>query len=106
MAQQACVVLNAAQRKQLAAIAADRDRPRKHVERARVVNLTLDVDLDEAQVLIGLVELLFGEWYVAREQCTQHVAKLAAIAGEKKAAPAAETARAAGCRAARPMGNG
>jgi hypothetical protein len=37
MAQQICVVLSTAEREQLAAIAADRNRPRKHVERARIV---------------------------------------------------------------------
>jgi len=37
MAQQICVILSAAEREQLAAIAADRNRPRKHVERARIV---------------------------------------------------------------------
>jgi hypothetical protein len=36
MAQQVCVVLSTAEREQLAAIAADRNRPRKHVERARI----------------------------------------------------------------------
>ena len=34
MAQQVCVVLSAAEREQLSAIVADRNRPRKHVERA------------------------------------------------------------------------
>jgi transposase len=42
MAQQICVVLNAAEREQLAAIAADRNRPRKHVERARIVLASAD----------------------------------------------------------------
>ena len=37
MGQQVCVVLSAAEREQLAAIVADRNRPRKHVERARIV---------------------------------------------------------------------
>ena len=37
MAQGVCVVLNTAEREQLAAIAADRNRPRKHIERARIV---------------------------------------------------------------------
>ena len=37
MAQQLCVVLSAVEREQLAAIAADRNRSRKHVERARIV---------------------------------------------------------------------
>jgi hypothetical protein len=36
MAQQVCVVLSIAEREQLAAIAADRNQPRKHVERARM----------------------------------------------------------------------
>jgi transposase len=42
MAQQVCVVLSAADREQLAAIAADRNRPRKHVERARIVLASAD----------------------------------------------------------------
>jgi hypothetical protein len=37
MAQQVCVVLSAAEREQLGMIAADRNRPRKHVERACIV---------------------------------------------------------------------
>ena len=37
MAQRVCVVLSATEHEQLAAIAADRNRPRKHVERARIV---------------------------------------------------------------------
>ena len=37
MAQEVCVVLSAAEREELTAIAADRNRPRKHVERARIV---------------------------------------------------------------------
>jgi hypothetical protein len=37
VAQTVCVVLNTAERQQLAAIVADRNRPRKHVGRARIV---------------------------------------------------------------------
>jgi transposase len=37
MAQQVCVVLSGVEREQLAAIAADSNRPQKHVERARIV---------------------------------------------------------------------
>ena len=37
MAQRVCVVLSATEHEQLAAIAADRNRPRKHVERACIV---------------------------------------------------------------------
>src|SRR5262249_46652811 len=42
MAQQVCVVLSAADREQLATIAADRNRSRKHVERARIVLASAD----------------------------------------------------------------
>jgi transposase len=42
MAQQVCVVLSAAARAQLAAIAADRNRPGKHIERARIVLASAD----------------------------------------------------------------
>ena len=42
MAQQVCVVLSTAEREHLAAIAADRNRPRKHVERARIVLASAD----------------------------------------------------------------
>ena len=48
------------------------------------INVIIDVDPDEAQVLIGLVELLFAEWYVAREQRKQGLEKLRTIAAEKK----------------------
>src|SRR4051812_34119405 len=37
MAQTVCVIVSASDRKRLEAIALDRNRPRKHVERARVV---------------------------------------------------------------------
>src|ERR1700730_7504860 len=42
MAPQVCVVLSAAEREQLVTIAADRNRPRKHVERARIVLASAD----------------------------------------------------------------
>jgi hypothetical protein len=42
MAQQVCVVLSAAEREQLAAIAVDRNRPRKHIERAQIVLASAD----------------------------------------------------------------
>jgi hypothetical protein len=49
------------------------------------INVIVDVDPDEAQVLIELAELLFDEWYVAREQRQQRLQKLGLIAAEKKA---------------------
>jgi transposase len=42
MAQSVCVVVNAADREGLAAIVADRNRPRKHVERVRIVLASAD----------------------------------------------------------------
>ena len=42
MAQQACVVLSVAERQQLAAIAAERNGSRKHVERVRIVLASAD----------------------------------------------------------------
>ena len=42
MAQRVCVTLSTAERELLAAIAADRNRPRKHIERARIVLASAD----------------------------------------------------------------
>src|ERR1700730_12480730 len=42
MAQQVCVVLRAADREQVAGIVADRNRPGKHLERARIVLASAD----------------------------------------------------------------
>ena len=42
MAQSVCVLVNAADRERLTAIVADRNRPRKHVERARIVLASAD----------------------------------------------------------------
>ena len=48
------------------------------------INVIIDVDPDEAQRLIGLAELLFDEWYRAREQRRQGLEKLGDIAAGKK----------------------
>jgi hypothetical protein len=50
------------------------------------------VDPGEAQALIELVEMLFEEWYVARDKRKQQLAKIAAIAGEKKAIKSGDAA--------------
>ena len=42
MALQVCVVLSAVEREQLVAITADRNRPRKHIERAQIVLASAD----------------------------------------------------------------
>jgi hypothetical protein len=60
------------------------------------INVIVDVDPGEAQALIELVELLFLEWYVARNQRQAGLSKLKGIAIDKKAqktaAPAADSA--------------
>ena len=62
------------------------------------VNLVIDVEPDEAQLLIGLIEMLFEDWYVARHEKEQRIARVIALGADKeqqtKAAkkPAAEEA--------------
>ncbi len=48
------------------------------------IDLIVEVDPGEAQALIGLAEKLFEEWYVARHNRQQRLARIAAIAAEKK----------------------
>ena len=48
------------------------------------VNHIIDVEPDEAQVLIGLIELLFDEWYVQRETRRQRLEELRNIATVKE----------------------
>lgn len=50
------------------------------------INVIVDVDPGEAQKLIELIELLFDEWYVARDTRTKRLAELGVIAATKKAA--------------------
>lgn len=49
------------------------------------INLIIDVDPGEAQALIELVELLFEEWYVARNTRQKRLERIALIAEAKKA---------------------
>jgi hypothetical protein len=62
MAQQVCVVLSTAEREQLATIAADRNRPRKHVERARIVLASADRHLAQ--------RVAQSEWQTILEQAS------------------------------------
>ena len=52
-----------------------------HMERD--INHIVDVDPGEANALIILVEMLFDEWYVARQRREDRLAKIAAIAQSK-----------------------
>jgi len=47
------------------------------------INVIVNVDPNEAQILIELVELLFLEWYVARAARTERLGKLRSIAADK-----------------------
>ena len=48
------------------------------------VNLIIDIDENEAQVLIELIEMLFEEWYVQREERRRKLDRLQKIAKRKK----------------------
>ena len=48
------------------------------------IDVIVDVDPDEAQILIELVKTLFLEWYVAREAREQRLGELKSIAEAKK----------------------
>jgi hypothetical protein len=48
------------------------------------INLIVDVDPDEADLLIQLVETLLREWYIAREERQKRMAAIVATASAKK----------------------
>lgn len=54
-----------------------------HMERD--INLIIDIEPEEAQILIDLVETLFDEWYVAREQRAKRFKGVADLRAAKDA---------------------
>ena len=48
------------------------------------INLIVDVEPDEAELLIGLIEILLKDWYIARHDRQQHLQKIVAVAQAKK----------------------
>jgi hypothetical protein len=48
------------------------------------INVIVDVDPDEAELLIGLIETLLREWYVAREERKARMGAIVAAATAKK----------------------
>jgi hypothetical protein len=50
------------------------------------INVIVDVEPEEAKLLIGLIETLVEEWYVAQHERKSRFARLAEIAAEKLAA--------------------
>lgn len=49
------------------------------------INVIVEVDENEAKLLIELIELLFEDWYVARNSRKERLAKVTALSGAKKA---------------------
>jgi Domain of unknown function (DUF4145) len=59
------------------------------------INLIVEVDPLEAAKLIGLIELLMSDWYVARHNREEHLHAVVAIGEAKKEAKTASPAKAA-----------
>ena len=55
-----------------------------HMEKE--VNLIIDVEPNESKMLIGLIELLFTEWYVGRHEREESLAAIIALRAAKKTA--------------------
>jgi predicted RNase H-related nuclease YkuK (DUF458 family) len=49
------------------------------------INVIVDVDPDEAALLVSLVETLIGDWYVARKEREVRMAAVVAAAVAKRA---------------------
>jgi Domain of unknown function (DUF4145) len=54
------------------------------------INVIVDVDQNEAAVLIGLIETLIEEWYVHRHVRAERMSKIVAVAAAKRAEKAQE----------------
>jgi len=50
------------------------------------INLIVEVEPKEAGLLIGLIERLFKEWYVAKHEREESMTALVAMAGQKEKA--------------------
>jgi len=48
------------------------------------INVIVDVDPNEAQLLVELIEILLKDWYVAREQKRLHLEAIVKLSSEKK----------------------
>jgi hypothetical protein len=56
--------------------------PDTHMERD--INQIVEVDPNEAQLLVELIETLVEEWYVTRHERTQRMKKVTAAAKSKR----------------------
>lgn len=57
------------------------------------INIIVDVEPDEAQLLIGLIEQLIDDWYVDRENRRTRSKSIKALADAKKSKPAEAVAK-------------
>jgi len=48
------------------------------------INVIVDVDPDEATLLIGLIETLLADWYIARHNREERMSKIKAVAEQKQ----------------------
>lgn len=48
------------------------------------INLIIDIEPQEAQMLIGLIEILFEEWYVKKHQKEEKIVQLTNLSTEKE----------------------
>lgn len=55
------------------------------------INLIIDVEPSEAAALIGLIEILIKDWYVAKHEREQRLEEIVVIANDKEAAKKAPT---------------
>lgn len=54
------------------------------------INIIVDVEPNEAELLIGLIETLLKDWYIAREDRKAQLQKIAALSSKKDAAKSPE----------------
>jgi hypothetical protein len=47
------------------------------------INLIIDVDPEEAALLIGLIEMLINDWYIVKHEREQQLTKIISVAGAK-----------------------
>lgn len=50
------------------------------------INVIVDVEPNEAELLVGLIEFLIKDWYIARENKNQHLINLIGVAAQKDSA--------------------
>jgi hypothetical protein len=55
------------------------------------INFFVDVEPNEAQLLIGLIESLVKDWYVAKHDREERLKEIAALAAKKDATKTAPT---------------